>query len=648
MCSFFIGRSAFIPALLILFLSTNTGFAVINAPELLWQNGSCQDSFCTTGYYGSVSVADLDNDGSKEVIYAGYRISILDGADGSDVLNTGAVFNRAWSSVALADIDHNGSLEILSGHGDGGLYVHNSALVNLWSVNPIGSEVRSLAIQDLDFDGTLEVAIGIATASAVSSWVYEHDGSVRTGWPQLSGGVGFGWGIYSDSIAMGNLDGDADCELVIPSDVSYLGAYEADGSEIAANAMYTGSVWGAVPSYVDLSDEIQGWGMAGTYRGQFGSGAATLANLDGIGDNEVIVTGRTEIIGGPPGSSYTSLFVLNGDRSRYNSGGNDWSVLPIGGGPPLTEDYNVIEQVMVSPVAADLNGDGEKEIIYAASDGKVHAMWLDKTEHGNWPYDVADGIDGLLRFASEPVVADLDNDGNAEVIFSSWVEKGSDDWGRLHIVDSLGNMLHEVSLPAPPGSSDWSGGMAAPTLAELDGDADLELLINTAAGGVLAYDLPGTDNAHVLWKTGRGNDWRNGTGPIPNCGDGMREGSEECDDGNTVSGDGCSDTCLDEFASDVPTNRNPSYELATAVPNPFNPSSSITFRIPAAQFVELVVFDTSGRLVNRLVSETRSAGEHTVVWNGRDQSGRLASSGVYLYQLRAGNFEQTKRFALLK
>ncbi len=643
-----IAKSVFIPTFLILFLSANTVFAAIGAPVLLWQNGSCQGSFCTTGYYGSVSVADLDNNGSKEVIYAGYRISILDGADGSDILTTGVVHSRAWSSVALADIDNDGTVEILSGHGDGGLYVHDNALVDLWSVNPIGSEVRSLAVQDLDLDGTLEVAVGIATSSATSSWVYEHDGSVRTGWPQLSGGVGFGWGIYGDGIAMGNIDADTNGELVIPTDVSHIGAYEADGSEIAANAMYAGSVWGAVPSFINLADEIQGWGLAGTHRGQFGIGAATLANLDGIGGNEVIVTGRTETVGDPPGSLYTSLFVFNGDRSRYNSGGNDWSVLPVSGGAPLTEDYNVIESVRVSPVAADLDGDGEKEIIYAASDGKVHAMWLDKTEHGNWPYDVADGIDGLLRFASEPVVADLNNDGSAEVIFSSWVEKGSDDWGRLHIVDSLGNMLHEISLPAPPGSSDWSGGMAAPTLAELDGDADLELLINTAAGGVLAYDLPGSDNAHVLWKTGRGNDWRNGTGPIPNCGDGMREGSEECDDGNAVSGDGCSDTCQEESGSDVPANRTPSYELGAASPNPFNPSSAITFRIPSAQFVELAVFDTSGRLINRLVSETRGAGEHTVVWNGRDQSGRLVSSGVYLYRLRAGNFEQTKRFALLK
>jgi hypothetical protein len=57
------------------------------------------------------------------------------------------------------------------------------------------------------------------------------------------------------------------------------------------------------------------------------------------------------------------------------------------------------------------DGDGKKEILYASYDGRVHAYWLDKTEHGQWPFEVTPTGSSAWRFASEPVVADLDNDG---------------------------------------------------------------------------------------------------------------------------------------------------------------------------------------------------------------------------------------------
>jgi len=79
----------------------------------------------------------------------------------------------------------------------------------------------------------------------------------------------------------------------------------------------------------------------------------------------------------------------------------------------------------------------------------------------------------------------------------------------LHILDYLGNQLHVLNLPAPRGD-DWNGGLGAPTIANIDGDADMELIIGTVASGVVAYDLPGTANARILWGTGRGSYKRTG------------------------------------------------------------------------------------------------------------------------------------------
>jgi hypothetical protein len=176
----------------------------------------------------------------------------------------------------------------------------------------------------------------------------------------------------------------------------------------------------------------------------------------------------------------------------------------------LSEDYTVIENNQPNPVVVDLDSDGLKEILYPSYDGRVHAYWLDKTEHGNWPYSVYKPVEGVYRFATEPAVADLNHDGHAEVIFASWVEISSHLTGKLHILDYLGNPLHEVSLPAAFGGQDWNGALAAPTLDNIDSDADLEVVLNTAHSGVVAYDLPGSAGASILWRTGRGSYQRNG------------------------------------------------------------------------------------------------------------------------------------------
>ncbi|MBM4130213.1 hypothetical protein FJ250_04185 [bacterium] len=82
-------------------------------------------------------------------------------------------------------------------------------------------------------------------------------------------------------------------------------------------------------------------------------------------------------------------------------------------------------------------------------------------------------------------------------------------------------------------------------------------------------------------------------------------------------------------------------------PNPFNPRTTLRFSLPAPARAVLEVHDLSGRLVRRLVAAELPAGEHQVLWDGRDESGRAAASGQYVARLRAGDDEPATRKLML-
>lgn len=92
------------------------------------------------------------------------------------------------------------------------------------------------------------------------------------------------------------------------------------------------------------------------------------------------------------------------------------------------------------------------------------------------------------------------------------------------------------------------------------------------------------------------------------------------------------------------------YILSQNYPNPFNPQTDINYSLPVAGAVRLTVYNLLGQRVASLVNEFQQAGNYRASWNGRDEFGKLLSSGIYFYNLNVdnGKFSKTKKMLLLK
>jgi hypothetical protein len=99
----------------------------------------------------------------------------------------------------------------------------------------------------------------------------------------------------------------------------------------------------------------------------------------------------------------------------------------------------------------------------------------------------------------------------------------------------------------------------------------------------------------------------------------------------------------EDFSSDETIITPHSSLLASVMPNPFNPSATITFALPQAERVILSVYDLSGRRVAELVNGRQEAGQHRVNFDGSN-----LASGIYLYRLSAGNYAATGKMVLMK
>jgi len=100
--------------------------------------------------------------------------------------------------------------------------------------------------------------------------------------------------------------------------------------------------------------------------------------------------------------------------------------------------------------------------------------------------------------------------GSPEIIFTTYGDPDHQDSGRLVILAADGTLVHDIPLPQPGHNGNGNGAPAAPTIADLNGDGTLEILVQTFDHGLDIFTIPGSAVNCMIWITARGGPLRNG------------------------------------------------------------------------------------------------------------------------------------------
>ncbi len=502
-------------------------------PVLKYANAGTQKLWTEEGYYGSCVLCDLEGDGTQELVFSNYSITVLDAATGNLKFHVNSGHDRSepfaefgksvghtWCSPVVRDIDADGSPEIITVHGNGLVSVldANGYFKSGFPQTPIAASARSLKAEDLDGDGFCEIIVGYGAETPQSVYVFNHDGNVRNGWPQLRenlhGIEGFAYGVFMDNIAVGDLDGDGKKEIVVPTDTEFVSVYREDGTPFEANtAVFGRKNWAHIGTYEDYAVEQRGdnggfgWPIGNRvldreelYKLSFSHAVSRIVDVDGDGKTEIVVPGLvyerndTNLY---DSSLFMTVCIFNTDRTRYQNAAldADWQVLPTDLGKPLvTHPEFLVSGVCQTPTVCDLDGDGMTEILFNSYNGRVECFSLNKVQPYAWPYSLTKRTSALYEYASPVVCRDLDGDGKYEVIFTSFYDEQqsfpSCVDGSLYIVNYEGKLLSKTPLPpAKEVGSFHNGAMGEPLVADIDGDGAPEIVVNTLHGGVCAFDL---------------------------------------------------------------------------------------------------------------------------------------------------------------
>ena len=508
-----------------------------------------------TGWFSSPAVVDLNGDGKKEIVAPLYSTFVFDAA-GQTLGKGTATQGRVYPPGVVADLDHDGIVEIVVGGNNGSVaaYEFRAGALSVkagWPASTCSGgqcpETRGMAAADLDGDGAIEVVVTTTNTASGGAQVfvfepdgklYQPSGTAFPAWPRYNTATGaggdadfngqgnHGYGCYGENVGIGNLDDDPELEVVVTYDNHQINVFNHDGTSVLASNYYTNPQtkyagmrmgWGQFIRWADPAVEQSeyhshtAWGDVNqTMWLEWTASPPNVVDLDGDGKNDVVgipnAEEHTPYV--TQGFAFMALSGASGDGSLSARRLAAFEALPMSDQPPVraSGDYYPPDGIP-APTTVDIVGDARPEIIAPINDGYVYAIGPDGTRL--WRYDYAGGAP--KTFASEVVVADLNKDGSPELIFGTYSLQPNA--GRIVVLSAGGAKLFDITLPNQGTNGNGIGVPASPTLADLDGDGTLEIVVTTFDHGLDVYTVPGSGTDCLLWPTGRGNFLRNGMGP---------------------------------------------------------------------------------------------------------------------------------------
>ncbi|MEN6318465.1 MAG: VCBS repeat-containing protein [Syntrophaceae bacterium] len=326
-------------------------------------------------------------------------------------------------------------------------------------------------------------------------------------------------------MGIGNIDDNPDLEIIVTYDNHQIQAFKNNGVAINASSWFTNPssqypgmpmTWGQFIRWADPTVELNHYHLhTGTWPNpssqewlQWTASPPNVVDLQNNGKNVVVGVPNVEK-NIPYVTQAYAVMVLEG---AYGGGGSrsamrlaGWETLPRGNAPILVSGWYPPIGV---PAAATVNiqGDARPEIVVSLNDGFMYAF--DADANRLWRYNYTNGK--AVMYASEPTVVDLNQDGSPEIIFTTYGAPGVSDSGHLIILASNGALLHDVPLPNPGYNGNGNGAPAAPTIADIDGDGVLEILVQTFDHGMDIFRIPGSAGNCLLWSNSRGGPLRMG------------------------------------------------------------------------------------------------------------------------------------------
>lgn len=393
-------------------------------------------------------------------------------------------------------------------------------------------------------------------------------------------------------------------------------------------------------------------------RGGGSSQAIHAADLDGDGMYEISM------------HSWNSFNLTNGAVA-----GADSYIFP------GAEDANVFLQAtadigddvsLFGGVVVDINGDGRDEVYYPRYLSQAVSVLsygpdddVLQVTSDNFGLDVLGG-EGSTPFTDFGIaVGDLDGDGQPEIIgvgpgYDPVTATAGEPAHFLHVAKWVGGQDGD---PKEPSNYEISV-LATP----LPGDtAHFDVVVRDSLGEVSRYFIDGAAGRYFPTKLaylGDVND--NGTYQIAVSYQGIADSMYVYDEVWNADSLRYDRTVREAIAAERTFARIftidetgvssestvilPSdYKLSANYPNPFNPSTTFSFTLPADRTVSVKIYDVMGRLVNTLIANEHIArGTYEVTWDGTNDAGTSVASGTYFYTLEYGNFRQSRKMLLIK